>query len=419
MVIAHREGERRTPHVVIIGAGQAGAELAFAVRQASAEVRISLIGAESQYPYQRPPLSKALLHGALTPRDVRVRSETAYEAARIELTLGNPVTRVDRANSRLVLADGTLMRYDKLAFTTGGRPRTLDLGGDVTPALVLYSLDDAAELREVLARRGRLIIVGGGFIGLEVAAAAVGVGSDVTVVETQSRLLARTCAMQVGRHFERLHREHGVHLRIGTSVESAYAPPGGGVAVRLSDGSEVRADHLIAGIGQLPNDELARESGLAVDSGIVVDQYAQTSDPAVVAAGDCARQHHGFLNQVVRLESQQNATDQARTAARTLMGQPHSPSCAPWFWSDQYAQKLQMVGVPRGGDTEIVRGDPLSGSFTVLYLRSGTLVAVQAVDRPRDFAQGRKLINTRAVVDAGRCADEKLPLADSLAPIVA
>ncbi|MGV9796780.1 NAD(P)/FAD-dependent oxidoreductase [Mycobacterium sp. NPDC003449] len=379
---------------VVVGAGQAGSELSISLRQNGFTGRIVLIGDEQHIPYQRPPLSKAALKGAATAHDVRVRSPEAYSASGIELALGNPVSDIDLETRSVVLENGAQLGYAKLAFTTGGRPRVLALG-DNALAASLYALDDAAAVREHLLPGRRIVVVGGGFIGLEVAAVAAKAGAAVTVVEAADRIMGRTSPPVISDFFTSVHRAHGVVVRTGATLSSATPSRDGRVEARLGDGTTINADLVLAGIGQIPNDELARAAGLEVADGIVVDSQARTNWPDVVAAGDCTRQFHGLLQRPVRLESQQNATEQARIAARTLCGLNTETFNVPTFWSDQYDHRLQMVGLPLPDDEQVVRGDPASGSFSVVFLRDGSLVAVHAVGRPRDIVAGRKLIPAR------------------------
>lgn len=398
--------------VVVVGAGLAGAELAVAVRQAGHRGPVVLIGDEPHQPYQRPPLTKAVLRGTATEHDIRVRAEAAYDRAAVDLVLGVSVRALDALGQTVTLADDTVLSYDGLALTTGGRPRRLALGESVD-ALELYRLEDALHFRRLLRPGMRLLVVGGGFIGLEAAAAAVSAGAHVTLVELQHRLLARSCSPVVAEHLAAVHRDRGVDLRCGVGVQGAVRRPDGTLAVSLDDGSTVIVDHVLAGVGQVPNDELAAAAGLAVDDGVLVDQLCRTSHRHVVAAGDCARQQHGWLGRRVRLESQQNATEQARAAAATLTGARATATGVPWFWSDQYEHKLQMAGVPERGCQELRRGAGVVGDpFSVLFVRDGALVGIQAVDRPRDFAAGRKLMAQRARLDLARATDPDIPLGD-------
>ncbi len=396
--------------LVVVGAGQAGAELAFSARQLGFPGPITLVGDEPHHPYQRPPLSKSLLHSDDLAGDPWVRGEQAYRSAGITVLTGARVSRVDRSRQVVELLDGRELRYAHLGLTTGGRPRRLALGPGID-AYALHTLDDARRLRSALRPELRLLVVGGGFLGLEVAAAATTRGVRVVLVEARPRLLERTCAAPVAEFLLAAHRSRGVDVRTGVAVAGARRT-GTGVAVSLTDGSTCEVDAVVAGIGQVPDDGLARDAGLVVDDGIVVDQHARTSDPRIVAAGDCTRQRHGHLGVEVRLESQQNATDQARIAARSVCGAEHPASSVPWFWSDQYTHKLQMAGVAGPGDRVVRRGTPAGGGLTVLTLRGDRLTSVQSVDRPRDFLAGRTLLSRNALLRPGHELAGTTPLTE-------
>ena len=397
--------------VVIVGAGQAGSELAVALRQTGFGDRIVVVGAERHLPYQRPPLSKAFLRGTVEPDGLRTRALDAYTNAGIEIELDTAAIGIDRQRRSVTLADGRELRYAKLALTTGGSPRPLRFGSDHVAGRTLHHLDDAVSLRQELQSGGAILIVGGGFIGLETAAAATDMGIAVTLLEAQPRVLARACSPAVSAFVEREHRSHGVDLRTGTSVRSV-ARRDGALFAELSDNTVVRADLILAGVGIAPNDTLAATAGLAVDDGVLVDAVARTEDPDIVAAGDCTRQWHGFLGHSVRLESVQNATDQARIAARTLCGKPTERFTAPWFWSDQYDHKLQMAGVPQAGDTAVVRGDPSSNSFAVVYLRPGFTPGLHASTGRGFLAAARQLVTARAAITRAEASLEDLPLSE-------
>jgi len=395
--------------IVIVGAGQAGSELAVALRQTGFGDRIVMVGAERHLPYQRPPLSKAFLRGKVELDALRTRAEDAYTSAGIEVELGTPAVGIDRRTRSVALADGRKLRYDKVALTTGGSPRPVRFGSGHIAGRTLHHLDDAIALRQDLQSGGTILIIGGGFIGLETAAAATDMGIAVTLVEAQPRVLARMCPPAVSAFAERVHRNHGVDLRTGVSVRSV-ARREETLLAELSDGTTVRTDLILTGVGIAANDSLAATAGLAVHDGVLVDAMARTEDPDIVAAGDCTRQWHGFLGRSVRLESVQNATDQARIAARSLCGKPTERFTAPWFWSDQYDHKLQMAGLPQPSDIAVVRGDPSSDSFSVVYLRNGAITGLHAVNRPREFAASRQLVTARAPLSQGEAASDEVPL---------
>lgn len=404
-----------TATTVIVGAGQAGGDLASALRQLGYPGRIILIGEESAVPYRRPPLSKAFLSGDMAEEALYIKTREAYAKHDIELRTGLRVQAIDRAARTLTLADGGCLAYDKLALTTGGRPRRLDLPGADKPNVhYVRTIDDINRLREQFKAGKRLVIVGGGYIGLEVAAVGIKKGLQVTLVEAMPRLLARVTGPELSQYYEQVHRRHGVDIRLGAGVQ---AMEGGSQveAVVLQDGTRVPADIVIVGIGLIPNTELAEKAGLAVDNGIVVDLYAQTEDPDIVAAGDCTNHDNGFCGRRLRLESVPNASEQARVAAASICGQRIPHASVPWFWSDQYNLKLQMAGLSQGYDRAVVRGSMSADSFVAFYLRDGVVIALDSVNRPADFMAGKKMVAGRLRADPATLADETVSLKALLA----
>ena len=399
------------PHYVIVGAGQAGGEIATELRRAGFAGRVTLIGEEAHIPYKRPPLSKAYFAGSATLESLYVMPHAALEKANIEFIGGARVERIDRVTRVLSVSGGRSLSYDKLALTTGGRARPLNLpGADRPNVFLLRTIADVDAMRPLCVAGKRVVIIGGGFIGLETAAVAVKLGLKVTVLEGLPRVLARVTVPEISSFFERVHREAGVELRTGVAVTAFEGEPNV-TQVVLDDGSRIDTDFVIAGIGLLPNTELAEEAGLAIDNGIVVDEFAQTSDADIVAAGDCSSHPNIFAGRRVRLESVQNAMEQARTAAHAMLGRPQAYRAVPWFWSDQYDLKLQMVGLSAGFDEFVLRGDPATQrSFAAFYLREGQLIAADTVSRPQDFMFAKKLVAARTPLKAEQLADENLPL---------
>src|SRR3989344_3793028 len=375
--------------LLIVGAGHAGSELAVAARQGGWTGRIVLLGDERVVPYQRPPLSKAYLLGKSDVEALALRPATAYQAARVELLQGARLTAIDRAARTVTLADGATLHYDKLALCTGGRPRPFVCEGinpQHPPANLFYlrTLADADGIRASLGPDAHVVVVGGGYVGLEVAASARGLGAHVTVIEAQPRVLARVAGAEVSRFYESVHREAGVEILTGAGVER----------VTCEDG---RIEAAVA-------------AGLAGEGGIPVDELARTADPDIVAAGDNTLQHHALYNRELRLESVPNALEQARAAASWLCGKPKPDHSVPWFWSDQYDLKLQMAGLAQGHDRCILRGDPATRSFCAFYLQGNRLLAIDAVNRPGDFMLTRRALAQSMVVEAGQLADEGVPL---------
>jgi 3-phenylpropionate/trans-cinnamate dioxygenase ferredoxin reductase subunit len=407
--------------LLVIGAGHAGSELAVAARQCGWADRIVLLGDEEALPDQRPPLSKAYLCGEADATALLLRPASAYEHARITVKTSARLLAIDRAAREVSLADGSVLRYGKLALCTGGRPRSLACDGlDAAhpPANLFYlrTLADAQDMRTALRPGARLVVIGGGYVGLEVAASAIKLGAEVTVLEAQPRVLARVAGPALSAFYQQVHRSHGVEVVTGAAVSRIECTGNLIVAVHCADGSRLPADVVVAGIGMVPNVEAARVAGLAEEGGIPVDELSRTADPDIVAAGDCTLQLHALYDRTVRLESVPNALEQARAAASWLAGKPKPNRTVPWFWSDQYDLKLQMAGLSQGYEQCVLRGDPASRSFSAFYLRQGRLLAVDAINRPGDFMLARRALSQAAVVEASALADEKSALKDLLFP---
>lgn len=402
-----------TGTVLIVGAGQAGSELAAELRTQGHTGRVVMIGDEAGLPYKRPPLSKGFLTGAIPAEQLLIRNAAVYEKNNIEFIGSTSVTSIDRSAKTVTLSDGQTLAYDKLALTTGGRARPLPvMGAELGNVLSLRSQVDAERIREQLVAGHRLVIIGGGYIGLEIAAVAIKAGLTVTVLESAPRVLARVTAPEMSAFYTRVHREAGVDIQVGVQIAALENDGKAVSAVILADGNRVAADVVIVGIGLIPNTELATAAGLAVDNGIVVDEYGQTSDPDIVASGDCANRPSPLLGGRVRLESVPNAMDQARHAARLLVGQPKAYDELPWFWSDQYELKLQMCGLSSGYDQVVIRGSTESRAFSTFYLKEGRIIAADAVSQLKDFGMMKKLVGARATVAADRLADTALALKD-------
>ncbi|AXQ28933.1 pyridine nucleotide-disulfide oxidoreductase [Solimonas sp. K1W22B-7] len=396
--------------IVIVGAGQAGAETAVELRKLGHQGRIVIVGEEPHLPYKRPPLSKAYLAGSVSAESLYVMQRPNLEKAGIEVITDCRVESIDRANKRLALSGGGTLAYSKLALATGGRARMLSLpGADKPNVYPLRSIADVESIRAHCQPGKRAVIVGGGFIGLEVAAVAVKLGLQVTVLESLPRVLARVTVPEISEFYEKAHRDAGVDLRTGVQI-SAFEGGDTVTHVLLGDGTRIQADFVVAGIGLIANVELAQAAGLEVDNGIVVDEFTQTSDPDIVAAGDCSNHPNIHYGRRLRLESVQNAMEQGRAAAHALAGQPRRYDMVPWFWSDQYDLKLQMVGLSAGFDRFVLRGDPATRSFAAFYLGDGKLIAADAVSRPQDFMFAKKLVALRAQINPEQLADESVPL---------
>lgn len=397
--------------VVIVGGGQAGGEVAAELRKLGFDGRVIILCDEAFLPYKRPPLSKAYLAGTQTEEQLYTMQAASLEKAGIEHRGGMAVAHIHRAEKTVELSDGTTLAYDHLVLATGGRPRPMPVpGADLENIFLFRSISDVQKIRAQCAPGKRVAIVGGGFIGLEAAAVLLKQGLKVTVLEGLPHVLARVTCPQVSEFFERMHREAGVDLRTGVQV-SGFEGDGRVERVRLGDGSALDTDFVVVGIGLIPNVELAIAADLKVDNGIVVDEYARTDDPFVYAAGDCSNHPSEFLGRRVRLESVQNAMEQGRTVARNIMGKNETYKTVPWFWSDQYDLKLQMVGVSTGYEQIVVRGDPATQrNFAVFYLKEGRVIAADAISRPQDFMFAKKIVAAEAVIDAAQLGDDNVPM---------
>lgn len=386
--------------VVIIGAGHAAGQCAASLRQQGWTGEIYLVGEEAYPPYQRPPLSKAFLAGALTEDRLFLKPDAFYEKEKIDLRLGVRAEAIDRAAKEVRLSDGETLTYAKLVIATGARVKRLPLPG-ATLAGVGYLRDiaDVQALQAQFSKGARLAIVGAGYIGLEVAAIAAKAGLHVTVLEAADRVMSRVTSAPISEFFEELHRAHAVDIRLGAAIEG-FEGAGRVEEIKMSGGERIACDFAVIGVGVAPNDDLAARAGLAVNDGVLVDIHTQTEDPDIFAIGDCTRHPSAYYGGLLRLESVHNALEQAKTAAATICGRTAVYDEAPWFWSDQYDVKLQTVGICKDRyDTEIMRGDPAEKKFSMFYMRSGRLIAVDSVNAPADHMIARKIIAVGGVVD--------------------
>jgi 3-phenylpropionate/trans-cinnamate dioxygenase ferredoxin reductase subunit len=383
--------------ILIVGAGQAGVQIGESLRQEGYQGELLLIGNELHPPYQRPPLSKKWLIEPGAHTALALRGADSLVRRRIGLKLDTHVTAIDRGAATLQLASGERLAYSKLAFATGALARALPVpGAALAEVLSLRSINDsaaiAAAIRRCAADKEPVVVIGGGFIGLEVAASARKLGAEVTVLEGLPRLMSRVTAPIVSEAFERLHRAHGVELVFGAQVTELTGTAGRVRAVRTADGREHAAGCVVVGIGVMPDDRLAAAAGLACDRGIIVDECARTSDASIVAAGDCTARRLADAR-LLRLESVQNAVEQAKSAAAALMGRERPFRAAPWFWSDQYDIKLQMVGLSHGYDQVVTRGDLQKPAFSAFYFKSRRLIAVDSLNRIQDHMQSKRLLD--------------------------
>jgi 3-phenylpropionate/trans-cinnamate dioxygenase ferredoxin reductase component len=411
-----------TAGVLVVGASHAGVQVAVSLRECGYDGPVTLVGAEAHLPYHRPALSKAYLAAPDGAAPAELRTPAFYAERRIDVVRAERVVRVGLSpsgppGSGTALTDrGRALAFDRLALTVGARPRRLDVPGtDLDGVCYLRALDDAARLRSCLAAARDVVVVGGGFVGLEVAAVARSRGRNVTIVEAAQRLLSRSVAPVVSEFYRRAHARRGTEVRLGAAVAGFHGRHGRVTGVGLTDGSVLPADLVVVGVGVVPRTELAEQLGLACDGGIVVDGYARTSDTSVVAAGDCTVLPDPLTGRgPVRLESMPNAVSQARVAAATLAGRPRRYADVPWFWSDQYDLTLQIAGLADGHDQAVVRGDPDSERFSVLYYRGGDLLAVTAVNATADYMAVRRALAAGVPLPADRAAVADTPLKELL-----
>ncbi len=399
--------------VVIIGAGHAGGAAAGLLRQYGFEGDITLIGEEPYLPYQRPPLSKAWLKGEASLEDLYLRGENFYADQRVTARLNTRCYTIDRAAKSVTVASGDHIAYDHLIIATGSKARPFPAKGvELVPHHLLRTLDDAERLKAVLAPGRRIGLIGAGYVGLEVAASARYLGCEVTVFEREARILARVASEALSSFFTTTHTAHGVKLITGAHVSELSLGDGDRKVVHLADGTQHEFDLLLVGIGALPADDLAVAAGLETGNGIIVDEQARTSDPAIFAIGDVTSRTLPFYEGRFRLESVPNALEQAKQAAAAITGFKPPVIETPWFWSDQYDHKLQIAGLAIPGTTPTLRGDPASGAFSVFHLDGdGRLRSAECVTRPADFMAAKLLIwKGKTGLDAGVLADPDAPL---------
>jgi 3-phenylpropionate/trans-cinnamate dioxygenase ferredoxin reductase subunit len=403
-------------HIVIVGAGQAAIQAIDTLRRKGFKGALTLIGEEPSLPYQRPPLSKKFLSGALERDRLLIRPAAFYSEHGVRTLLGRRAEHLDREARSVRLDDGTVVGYDALLLATGSRPRKITApGADLRGVHLLRTIADVEAIRRDLAPDRKLVIVGAGYIGLEVAATAREMGLSVTVLEQADRVMSRVTCCEVSSFYESEHTRHGVRILCGAQVRALEGDGGGRVrAVQCEDGSSHEADAVLVGVGVSPRDELAQAAGLECSNGIVVDQHCRTADPHIYAAGDCTSHPNIHYGKRIRLESVDNSFEQATSAALNMLGTPTPHDKVPWFWSDQYDLKLIIVGLCQGHDEVVMRGSPASRSFAACYLREGELVAIDTVNAPKDQMAARKLVAARARPDRAKLTEPSIPLKDCL-----
>ena len=396
--------------VVIAGAGHAAGQLVASLKQHKFAGQIILVGDEAYLPYQRPPLSKKFLSGDLPAERLYVKPESFYDDPQIELMLATSIAAIDREHKVLRTASDDVIPYDKLILSLGSRVRRLPIeGADLEGVHYLRSIEDVNGIRAELQRGKRAVVVGAGYIGLEVAAVIRQAGLDVTVVEMADRVMSRVVSPEISDFYQIEHTNHGVKLRLSTGI-SAFRGDLRVNAVETADGELIAADFVIVGVGIVPNVELASDAGLTVENGIVVNDRCQSSDPDIYAVGDCTAHPNSIYDRQLRLESVHNALEQAKTAVSNLCGKESHYSQVPWFWSDQYDLKLQIAGLSAGYDDVVIRGEPAARSFACLYLKNGRLIATDAVNSPKEFVQSKALIAARTRIDRDKLQDPSVQL---------
>ena len=398
--------------IVIIGAGHAAGQAAASLRQAKFAGPITIIGDEAHVPYQRPPLSKQYLAGTQLADKVYLRAEKFYADKDIQLMLDTRATQIDPSTKTINLDNGETIAYEKLLISTGSRPRKLSIeGSDLSGIHYLRTMDDVDGIRADVKPGANLVIVGGGYIGLEVAAVGIELGMNVHVLEMEERILQRVTTPEMSAYYHKLHTDRGVHIHTQTGVTGFSG--NGSVEKVLCGDESFDADIVIVGIGIIPNTEIAEEAGIHCENGIVVDDHCRTSDPDIYAAGDCTNHPNPLMNKRLRLESVPNAMDQARVSTANMLGDDKVYAAIPWFWSDQYDLKLQMVGFSADGDSQVLRGDMDTHQFAIFYLKDGKVVAADAVNSPKEFMLCKQLVGKPA--DEAKLADPETDLKSLLA----
>ncbi|MEL7428804.1 MAG: FAD-dependent oxidoreductase [Pseudomonadota bacterium] len=399
-----------TQHLVVVGGGQAAASFLARFRKSDPDTAITLVSAENHLPYQRPPLSKKYATGDMKAEQLLLRPGEWYAENHIDLKLGSDVQSIDLARSTLALTNGDELPWSKMLLATGSRPRMLpaNVGGDFHGVYCLRSITDADGFAAELVEGRKVVIIGGGYIGLEAAAVCASKGLDVTLVEAADRILQRVACPHTSRWFRKLHEDRGVRVLEGAMLERLEGDDGIVKAAILKDGTQLDADFVLVGIGIVPNSELAASAGLAVDGGIVVDANCRTSNPDIYAAGDCAV--FQYKGELTRLESVQNAIDQAECAASNLAGEALEYMPYPWFWSDQYDVKLQIAGLNRGYDEIVVREGGREGSISHFYFSNGEFLAVDSMNDPRTYMVCKKLLESGRGLTSSQAVDTTLEL---------
>ena len=399
--------------LLIIGAGQSSGQCAATLRNGGFSGSIRIIGEEAYPPYQRPPLSKDFLADKVEIERVLTKPEKFYKENEIDLLLSSKVESINRKEKSVVTSDGTTHKYENLVIATGSRVRKLKVeGSELSNIHYLRGIDDSINIKNLIKNKSNLVIVGAGYIGLEVAAVAIKYGLSVSIIEMAERVMNRTVDPLISEYYEKLHKKHGVKIHLNTPLESF----GGSESVSKVNcpNLSLKTDFVVVGAGILPNQEIALEAGLKCDNGIWVDEYCQTEDPNIFACGDCTNHPNKLLNKRLRLESVHNALEQGKTVASTLLGKKVIYNQAPWFWSDQYDHKLQIVGISGNHEKVIKRSTEKEESFLLFYLKENELIAVDAVNNPKDFMICKKLVANKIKISSDTLFDSSIQLSELL-----
>lgn len=400
--------------VIIVGTGHAGAQAAVALRQQGFTGSILMIGEELHLPYERPPLSKEYFSGEKTFERILLRPEQFWQDKKIDLKLGQRVIQIDAQSHRILTQQNYEYHYNKLIWATGGKPRRLSCEGAALEGIhYIRNREDVDRINQELDRVQKCVIIGGGYIGLEAASALRKINRDVTLVEGQSRVLARVAGPIISNFYQQYHQEKGVEFYLGQGVDYLEGDQGRVHTVILANGTRIATDMVIVGIGLNPEVNVLVEAGAAFSNGIETDRRCRTSLVDIFAIGDCANHENIFADeQRIRLESVQNANDQAMIVTKEILDKGEDYAAVPWFWSNQYDLKLQTIGLSIGYDQEVVRGEPASGSFSVIYLREGKIIAIDCVNRPADFIQGKAIIQQSIYIPIEKLSDKNQLLKD-------
>jgi 3-phenylpropionate/trans-cinnamate dioxygenase ferredoxin reductase subunit len=400
--------------LVIVGAGQSAAQCVLTLKRNNFEKPIVVIGEEDHLPYQRPPLSKDYLSGEVELDRVYMKTQDFYDQNNVTVKVATKVLSLDRKEKMVHLSKGEALPYENLVLATGSRVRQLEVeGSDLKNINYLRSINDSNNLKDQFQKGKSLVIIGAGYIGLEVAAAAVKKGMRVTVVEMENRVMSRTVDPIISDYFDTLHRNKGVEIILGSALEK-FEGKAFVEKVVCTDGTTLDADSVVVGVGILPNQELAESAGLRCNNGILVNEFGRTEDPSIFACGDCTNHPNFYVNKNIRLESVHNALEQAKTVALSLLGKPEKYDQVPWFWSDQFEEKLQIVGLSGDHDKTVVRGSIEENFFMLFYLKRGELIAVDSVNNPKDFLISKKLVANKLKISSDVLGDQSVDLKDLL-----